>query len=215
MRIIIMGAPGAGKGTQAERLRQRLGIPSVSTGQILRDAIKERSPLGEAAKGYLDAGALVPDEIVAGLLLDRLKNKDCENGYILDGFPRTIAQAEMLTEKGIELDAVISIEVSDDEVERRMTGRRVCPSCGQTYHTEANPPRREGVCDVCSGELVRRSDDEPETVRERLRVYHEATEPIKGYYERMGKLRTIVSSGIIWEVSERILEALGLPHDSH
>lgn len=210
MKIILLGAPGSGKGTQAENIQSRLHIPAISTGAILREAIKRGTKLGEDAKGYIDAGKLVPDGVVVALIRERLSEPDCENGYILDGFPRTIAQAEALDETGIVLDAVISIEVPDDEIERRLTGRRVCEGCGQTYHTLYNPPKREGVCDGCSGSLVRRADDEPETVRSRLKVYHESTEPLKGWYQRKGRLRTVVSSENVAVTTARTAEALGI-----
>lgn len=210
MKIILLGPPGSGKGTQAENIRLRLGIPSISTGQLLREAIKEGAEIGLKAKSYIDAGQLVPDEIVVGMVKERTSLPDCQKGYILDGFPRNIAQAEALEEIGVSLDAVISIEVSDEEIVRRMSGRRVCPGCGQTYHTVFNPPEREGVCGACAMELTIRSDDAPETVKERLKAYHAATEPLKGYYERKGKLKTIVSQEEVSKTTQRMMDALGL-----
>lgn len=210
MRIILLGAPGAGKGTQAENIQSRLHIPAVSTGAILRDAIKQETELGESAKSYIDVGKLVPDRIVVALIRERLSKPDCENGYILDGYPRTIAQAEALEACGIELDVVLSIEVPDDEIERRLTGRRICENCGHSYHMLYNPPRRESSCDNCGGALVRRADDEPETVRNRLRIYHESTEPLKGFYQRTGKLKTVVSHEDVAVTTQRTNEALGI-----
>ncbi len=173
MILIILGAPGSGKGTQAAMVGKSLGIPVISTGDILRSAIREQTEIGAKAKAFVDAGKLVPDEIVAGALQDRLKSGDCENGYILDGFPRTIPQAELLEELGINPEIALSIEVPDSDIERRMAGRRVCLTCNAVFHTEHNPSKTEGVCDACGSSLVRRADDEPETVRERLRIYHE------------------------------------------
>ena len=172
MKLILLGAPGAGKGTQAEILCKKLGIPSISTGNILRAAIKDGTPTGLKAKSYIDAGKLVPDEVIIGIVNERLSQDDCAKGYILDGVPRTIAQAESLEKAGIQFDAVVSIEISEDEILRRMSGRRVCEACGSSYNVEALPPRVEGICDNCGGKLIQRKDDTPETVRERLKVYH-------------------------------------------
>lgn len=210
MRIILLGAPGSGKGTQAENIKSRLHIPAISTGAILREAIKQGTALGADAKSYVDAGKLVPDGVMVALIKERLGQPDCQNGYILDGFPRTVAQAEALEAIGVELDAVISIEVPDDEIERRLTGRRVCSACGRSWHVIYNPPRREGACDGCGGELVRREDDEPETVRRRLKVYHESTEPLKGWYQRKSRLRTVVSHEDVAVTTARTNEALGI-----
>ena len=175
MKLILLGAPGAGKGTQAEILCRKLGIPSISTGNILRAAIKDGTPTGVQAKKYIDAGQLVPDEVIIGIVNERLSQDDCAKGYILDGVPRTIAQAEALEKAGIQFDAVVSIEISEDEILRRMSGRRVCEACGSSYNVEAVPPRVEGICDNCGGKLIQRRDDSPETVRERLKVYHTET----------------------------------------
>ncbi|MCL2030363.1 MAG: adenylate kinase [Oscillospiraceae bacterium] len=210
MRMILFGAPGSGKGTQAALLEKRLGVPAVSTGNILRAAIREGAEVGRKAKSFVDAGRLVPDEIMVEIIKTRLARPDCEKGFILDGFPRTVAQAEALEAAGIAIDHVLDIEVSDEEVERRLTGRRVCQSCEATFHIHGNPPGAEGVCDACGGELVRRDDDAPETVRSRLRVFHEATEPLKGWYERKGKLVTIVAHDTIPNISARIFAALGV-----
>lgn len=210
MNLILLGAPGAGKGTQAEILCKKLGIPSISTGNILRAAIKDGTPTGVKAKSYIDAGALVPDEVIIGIVNERLSQDDCANGYILDGVPRTIAQAEALEKAGIKFDAVISIEISEDEILRRMTGRRVCEACGSSYNVEAVPPRVEGICDNCGGKLIQRKDDTPETVRARLEVYHKETEPLVAFYAARGLLKPVATAGSKEETTARILEALGI-----
>ena len=181
MKLILLGAPGAGKGTQAEILSAKLGIPTISTGNILRAAIKEGTSIGLEAKSYMDAGKLVPDSVIIGIVAQRLEQPDCSGGFILDGVPRTIGQAQALAQAGVTFDHVVSIEISDGEIEERMTGRRVCQNCGAPYHVKAKPPKVEGVCDTCGGPLVQREDDKPETVRHRLEVYHAETEPLKGY----------------------------------
>ena len=191
MNLILLGAPGAGKGTQAEILCKKLGIPSISTGNILRAAIKDGTPTGLKAKSYMDAGQLVPDDVVIGIIKERLQQDDCQNGFILDGFPRTIPQAEALDAMGVQIDRVIDIEVPDDKIVARMSGRRVCEKCGASYHTEYLKPAVDGVCDKCAGALVQRKDDHPDTVKARLKVYHEQTEPLKAYYEKQGKLRIV------------------------
>ena len=188
MKLILLGAPGAGKGTQAEILSTRLGIPTISTGNILRAAIQAGTPTGLEAKGYMDAGKLVPDSVIIGIVADRLRQPDCAKGFILDGVPRTIGQAQALDAAGVTFDKVLSIEISDGEIEERMSGRRVCQSCGAPYHVKAKPPKQEGVCDACGGPLVQREDDRAETVRKRLEVYHAETEPLKGFYEGKGIL---------------------------
>ena len=185
MKLIIMGAPGAGKGTQAARISRHLSIPAISTGDILREAIAAGTKMGELAKTYIDQGHLVPDDVMIGIIKDRLSQEDCRNGYILDGFPRTIPQAEALDALGADIDKVLS---SDDTIVERMAGRRVCPKCGATFHTDHNPPKVEGICDKCGAELIRRKDDAPETVQARLKVYHHQTEPLKDYYQKAGKL---------------------------
>lgn len=210
MKMILFGAPGSGKGTQATQLEKRLSIPAISTGNILRAAIKEGAEVGRKAKSYIDAGQLVPDEIMIEIIKTRLKQPDCEKGFILDGFPRTIAQAEALETQGVEIDRVLNIEVSDEEIERRLTCRRVCQSCAAPYHLNDNPPKSEGVCDACGGALIRRDDDAPETVRDRLRVFHESTEPLKGWYERRGKLVTVVAQEKVSDTSASVVAALGL-----
>ncbi|MDE7055449.1 MAG: adenylate kinase [Oscillospiraceae bacterium] len=210
MKLILLGAPGAGKGTQAEILCKKLGIPTISTGNILRAAIKDGTPTGLKAKSYIDAGALVPDEVIIGIVDERLRQDDCRNGYILDGVPRTIAQAEALEKAGIQFDAVVSIEISEEEILRRMSGRRVCEACGSSYNVEAIPPRREGICDNCGGKLIQRKDDTPETVRARLKVYHTETEPLVGFYAQRGLLRPVRSDDTKEGTTQAILAALGI-----
>ena len=209
MNLILLGAPGAGKGTQAELLIEKLGIPSISTGNMLREAMKNGTELGKKAKQYMDEGALVPDDLILGIVAERVAQSDCAKGFILDGVPRTLAQAEALDAKGVRIDHVVSIEVDDEVIEGRMTGRRVCSKCGASYHIEANPPKTEGVCDLCAGELVIRKDDAPETVRKRLAIYHESTEVLKSYYEKQGKLLLIEGNQPIDAANEQILTAIG------
>ena len=208
MKLILLGAPGAGKGTQAEILSKKLGIPTISTGNILRAAVKNETPIGLKAKSFMDAGKLVPDEVIIGIIVERLAEPDCKNGYILDGVPRTIAQAEAMEKAGIHFDKVISLEVSDAEIEQRMTGRRTCLACGATYHVVANPPKHEGICDQCGGELTQRKDDKPETVKARLATYHTETEPLKGFYAERGVLATVENPGSIEGTTEAVLKAL-------
>jgi len=210
MKLILLGAPGAGKGTQAEILSARLGIPTISTGNILRAAIKDGTPIGLEAKSYMDAGKLVPDAVIIGVVAQRLEQPDCAGGFILDGVPRTIGQAEALDRAGVTFDHVLSIEISDAEIEERMSGRRVCQSCGAPYHVKARPPKKEGVCDSCGGALVQRADDRPETVRDRLAVYHAETEPLKGFYEQKGLLSQVANQSTIEGTTKVIMEALGL-----
>ena len=209
MKMILLGPPGAGKGTQAEVLSRELNIPTISTGNILRAAVKAGTPIGLQAKSYMDAGKLVPDEVVIGMLKERIAKRDCKSGFILDGFPRTIPQAEALDEIA-RIDCALSLEVADDVIEKRMTGRRVCLRCGATYHVEANPPRVKDVCDICGDKLVIRSDDQAEVVRHRLETYHEQTEPLKGYYEAQGKLKSIDGAQGITATEKFAVEALGL-----
>ncbi len=210
MKLILLGAPGAGKGTQAEILSTRLGIPTISTGNILRAAIQAGTPTGLEAKGYMDAGKLVPDSVIIGIVADRLQQPDCAKGFILDGVPRTIGQAEAMDQTGITFDRVLSIEISDGEIEERMSGRRVCQSCGAPYHVKARPPKQEGVCDACGGPLAQREDDRAETVRKRLEVYHAETEPLKGFYEAKGILAPVANQDTIEGTTKVIMEALGL-----
>ena len=209
MNLILLGAPGAGKGTQAELLVKQLSIPAISTGNMLREAMANGTELGKKAKQYMDEGSLVPDELILGIVADRVAQPDCRNGFILDGVPRTLAQAEALEAKGIQIDHVLSIEVDDKDIEARMTGRRVCAKCGASYHVVANPPRVEGVCDQCGGELIVRKDDKPETVRHRLEVYHASTEVLKDFYSKLGRLRTINGSQSIQGANADILKAIG------
>ena len=203
MKLILLGAPGAGKGTQADIIKKTLGIPTISTGNILRAAVKNGTPTGLKAKEYMDAGKLVPDEVIIGIISERLQEPDCANGYILDGVPRTIAQAEALEQAGIRFDAVVAIEIPDEKIIARMGGRRVCENCG------ASPPKKEGVCDVCGGALKQRKDDDPETVRDRLAVYHKETEPLKGFYEARGLLKTVEDQPTVAGTTQLILRALG------
>ena len=209
MKLILLGAPGAGKGTQAEIISRKLNIPTISTGNILREAIKNGTETGLKAKSFMDAGKLVPDDVIIGIVRERVAQPDCANGYILDGVPRTIPQAQALEDAGIHFDRVVSIEIDDAVIEARMTGRRVCGSCGASYHIVANPPKKEGVCDLCGGELVTRKDDAPETVKNRLRVFHAETEALKEFYEKLGILRLVEGNQPIEKASEDILKALG------
>lgn len=208
MKLILLGAPGAGKGTQADILAERLSIPVVSTGNILKEAVQSKSELGQAAQVYMDKGLLVPDDIIIGILKERLAREDCADGFILDGVPRTIAQARALEEMGIEIDRVLSLEVPDEKIIERISGRRVCPDCGATYHVSYKPPVREGVCDKCGGLLVIRSDDDESTVRTRLRVYHESTEQLKDYYSKTGKLREVIGQEKVADTTRETLSAL-------
>lgn len=210
MKLTLLGAPGAGKGTQAEILSKKLGIPTISTGNILRAAMKNGTSVGLAAKSYIDKGALVPDSVIIDIVKERLAESDCANGFILDGMPRTIPQAEALLANGIELDAVLSLEIDDEAIVQRMGGRRTCPCCGATYHIVSNPPKTEGKCDSCGSELTVRADDKPETVRDRLNVYHEQTEPLKGFYENLGLLRSVDNVGSIEDISREIFRVLGI-----
>jgi adenylate kinase len=213
MDFILLGPPGAGKGTQAKLMIDKWSIPQVSTGDILRAAVREGTDLGVEAKGFMDSGGLVPDRVVIGIIAERLKEKDAADGFILDGFPRTIPQAEALQEildqLGRSIDHVISIEVNDEELVTRLTGRRMCKACGESFHVVFNPSTREGVCDRCSGELYQRDDDQEETIRQRLSVYSEQTQPLIAYYEKQGRLRRIEGTGSIEDIFTRVLEAAG------
>ena len=208
MKLILLGAPGAGKGTQAEKICDKFGIPSISTGNIIRAALKNGTEMGLKAKAYMEAGSLVPDEVVIGIIKDRLKEKDCENGFILDGFPRTIPQAQALENMGISIDRVVDIDVPDEKIAARMSGRRVCSKCGASYHLIYKKPQNDSICDACGGELVQRKDDAPETVQARLAEYHEMTEPLKDFYAKLGKLRTVDGQKSIEETTAQILAAL-------
>lgn len=195
MKLVLLGPPGAGKGTQAAELAKELSIPAISTGNIIRAAVKEGTPVGIIAKGYIDKGELVPDETVVSLVEERLKADDCKNGYILDGFPRTISQAEIMVEKGIEVDKVLNIELADEIIVERLSGRRVCLACGAAYHVKFNPPKEEGICGVCGDKLVIRDDDKEDVILNRLSVYHSQTEPLIEFYEKQGKLTSISGEG--------------------
>ena len=210
MKLIMLGAPGAGKGTQAAILSWRLGVPTISTGNILRAAVKNGTPVGLQAKSYMDAGKLVPDQAIIDIIAERLAEPDCVKGYILDGVPRTIAQAEALEASGVRFDCVLDIEVSDEEIVSRMAGRRACPDCGATYHVKAAPPKAEGVCDACGGKLVQRDDDKRSTVLDRLRVYHAQTEPLKDFYAQRGILKSVDNQPTIEATTEAIIAALGI-----
>ncbi len=210
MKLILLGAPGAGKGTQAEKICEKLSIPTISTGNIIRAALKNGTEMGKKAQKYIDAGQLVPDDVVIGIIKERLFEDDCKAGFILDGFPRTIPQAEALDEMGIEIDCVLSIEVPDEKIVTRMSGRRVCPACGASYHIEYKKPEKDGICNACGTELIIRKDDEPATVLDRLHVYHEQTEPLKDYYSKTGKLRTVIGQEEVADTTKLTFETLGL-----
>lgn len=213
MNIILLGPPGAGKGTQAKRMIDRYGIPQISTGDMLRAALKAGTPLGLEAKKYMDKGALVPDEVVVGLVKERIQKDDCQKGFMLDGFPRNVSQAEtldkMLSELGKNIDHVISIEVPNQELVKRLTGRRTCRSCGAGYHVMFDPPKKEGVCDKCGGELYQRDDDNEATVTSRLKVYEDQTKPLIDYYQKQGKLRPINGVGDMEDIFKSITQVLG------
>ncbi len=208
MKLILLGAPGAGKGTQAEVISEKYNIPTISTGNIIRAALKNGTEMGLKAKKFTDAGNLVPDEIVIGIIKERLSEDDCQNGYILDGFPRTIPQAKALDDMGFGIDVALSIEVADSEIVKRMSGRRVCEKCGASYHTEYKKPAKDGVCNFCDGKLVIRKDDEAETVLNRLNVYHEQTEPLKDYYSACGKLLIVEGQDEVKDTTRLVLAAL-------
>ena len=206
--LILLGAPGAGKGTQAEQICKHFSIPAISTGSIIREALKSGTEMGLKAKAYTDAGKLVPDDVVIGIIRERLAKDDCQNGFILDGFPRTIPQAEALDSMGVRIDKVIDIDVPDESIVNRMSGRRVCESCGASYHLLYKKPAVEGKCDLCAGTLVQRKDDHPDTVKARLNVYHEQTEPLKAYYEKQGKLFSVDGRGEIAAITAQIIAAV-------
>ena len=208
MKLILLGAPGAGKGTQAEVISEKYNIPTISTGNIIRAALKNGTEMGLKAKSFIEAGALVPDEVVIGIIKERLAESDCENGYILDGFPRTIPQAEALDTMGFDIDLALSIEVKDEEIVKRMSGRRVCEKCGASYHIEFKKPNVDGKCNFCDGNLVIRKDDEPETVLNRLEIYHEQTEPLKEYYKSCDKLVCVEGQDEVKDTTRLVLAAL-------
>ena len=210
MRLILLGPPGAGKGTLAETLIKKLDVPQISTGDILRSAVKQGTPIGLKAKAYMDAGDLVPDDVIIGVVKERLEEKDCDNGYIFDGMPRTIAQAEALDAQNVTIDAVLSLEVPDEEIIKRLGGRRTCPQCGAIYHVVKKPPGKEGICDVCGAELIIRKDDARETILNRLATYHKETEPLKEYYDKQGKLKTMNGVGSVAQTSAAAFTILGI-----
>ena len=209
MNIILLGAPGAGKGTQGELISSRLHIPTISTGNMLREAMANGTELGKQVKQYMDEGALVPDDVIMSIVAERVAQPDCENGFILDGVPRTLAQAEAIDAKGVRIDYVLSLEVDDDKIAQRMAGRRVCTGCGASYHIVNKPTKAEGICDLCGAAVAIRKDDEPETVKRRLEVYHEATEVLKSYYQAQGKLSLICGDQSIEDAYRDILKAIG------
>lgn len=208
MKLILLGAPGAGKGTQAEIVCDKLQIPAISTGNIIRAAVKEGTGMGVKAKSYIDSGALVPDDVIIGIIKERLAQPDCANGFILDGVPRTVAQAEALEQMGVEIDKVVDIDVSDEAILQRLSGRRVCSTCGASYHTVFKPSHKPDLCDRCGGALIVRKDDEPATVRERLKVYHDLTEPLIDFYRQRGKLVVVKGQSDIGETTALLLKAL-------
>lgn len=208
MKLILLGAPGAGKGTQAEKICDKYNIPAISTGNIIRAALKNGTEMGLKAKSYMEAGQLVPDEVVIGIIKDRLKEDDCKNGFILDGFPRTIPQAKALVDMGIDIDKVVDIEVPDEKITARMSGRRVCAKCANSYHMLYKKPKVDGVCDACGGELIQRKDDAPETVQARLVEYHEMTEPLKDFYDSLGKLVIVEGQEEVADTTKLVFAAL-------
>ena len=209
MNLILLGAPGAGKGTQGELISKELGIPTISTGNMLREAMANGTELGQKIKKFMDEGSLVPDDLILSIVAERVAQPDCKNGFILDGVPRTLVQAEVLDAKGVRIDHVVSLEVKDEEIVGRMSGRRVCTACGASYHIVSNPPKTEGVCDNCGGEVTTRKDDEPATVLHRLEVYHASTEVLKSYYQKQGKLRVVKGNQPIENTHRDILKAIG------
>jgi len=210
MRLILLGPPGAGKGTLAEAIIKKLGVPQISTGDILRNAVKHGTPIGLKAKSYMDAGDLVPDDVIIGVVKERLTEPDCKAGYVFDGMPRTIAQAEALDEQGVPIDAVLSVEVPDEEILRRLGGRRTCPECGMIFHIATKAPKKEGICDACGAALITRKDDQPDTILNRLVTYHKETAPLIAYYEAQGKLKSMNGVGNINDTVAIVFEVLGL-----
>ena len=208
MKLTMLGAPGAGKGTQAKEISEKLNIPAISTGAIIREAIEEGTEFGKKAKLYIDRGDLLPDEMVIGLVTERVKADDCKNGFILDGFPRTLNQATCMEENGIEIDMALSLEVEDEVIVKRLSGRRECSNCRTPYHVVSNPPKQDGVCDMCGAKLITREDDNPETILSRLKVYHEKTAPLKDFFEREGVLKKITGKDTIEETTAEVMEAL-------
>ena len=209
MNIILLGAPGAGKGTQGELIAKKLQIPTISTGNMLREAMKNETPLGKQVKKCMDDGSLVPDDVILDIIAQRISEPDCKDGFILDGVPRTLPQAEAIDAKGIRIDHVVSLEVDDDEIAGRMAGRRVCTACGASYHIVSKPPKTDGICDLCGGKVTVREDDQPETVKRRLKIYHASTEVLKDYYREQGKLRLVYGNQPIACTHQDILRAIG------
>lgn len=210
MRLILLGPPGAGKGTQAEVLTKKLGVPQISTGDILRSAVKNGTPVGLKAKSYMDAGDLVPDDVIIGVVKERLTGEDCKNGYVFDGMPRTIAQAQALDEQGVTIDLVLSIEAPDETIIGRLGGRRACQDCGMTYHVNTKPPLKPDVCDACGSPLIIRKDDDTETIKNRLQTYHKETEPLKEFYSAQGKVKAVKGDCSIAETTVEVLKILGI-----
>ena len=210
MKLILLGAPGAGKGTQAEIICEKLSIPTISTGNIIREAMKNGTEMGLKAKAAVESGKLVSDDVVIGIIRERLSEDDCKDGFILDGFPRTIPQAEALDALGVEIDCVLDIDVKDEVIAQRLGGRRVCPKCGASYHLDYKKPSKDGVCDSCGNDLIQRKDDAPETVLERLAIYHEQTEPLKNYYSKTGKLKSVPGQDKVEDTTKLVFEALGI-----
>jgi adenylate kinase len=208
MRVILLGPPGAGKGTVAKPIIDRYHVPHISTGDLFRENLKNNTPLGQKAKAYMDAGELVPDELVIDLVEDRITRDDCKDGYLLDGFPRTIPQAQALEDMGVEIDKVVDIEVPDEAITARMSGRRVCSKCANSYHLLYKRPKVDGICDACGGELIQRKDDAPETVQARLVEYHEMTEPLKDFYSKLGKLRIVEGQEEVADTTRLVFAAL-------
>ncbi len=208
MNIVLLGAPGAGKGTQAEVIMEALNIPAISTGNIIREAIRNNTDLGKQAKTFIEEGHLVPDKVALGIVKERIAQDDCKNGFILDGFPRTLPQAKALDDLGVNIDKVIDIQVDDKHIQNRLSGRRVCEKCGSSYHIEYKPTKVEGKCDKCGANVIRRHDDDPDVVIERLAVYHELTEPLEEYYKKQGKLYVVLGQKEVEETSKLVLEAL-------
>lgn len=210
MKLILLGAPGAGKGTQAEIICEKLSIPTISTGNIIREAMKNGTEMGLKAKEAVEAGKLVSDDVVIGIIKERLAEDDCKAGFILDGFPRTIPQAEALDKLGVAIDCVLDIDVKDEAIAARLGGRRVCPACGSSYHLEYKRPEKDGICNQCGAALIQRKDDAPETVLERLAIYHEQTEPLKDYYRGTGKLKSVAGQDKVEDTTRLVFEALGI-----
>ncbi len=210
MKLILLGAPGAGKGTQAEIICEKLSIPTISTGNIIREAMKNGTEMGLKAKEAVEAGKLVSDDVVIGIIKERLAEDDCKAGFILDGFPRTIPQAEALDKLGVAIDCVLDIDVKDEAIAARLGGRRVCPACGSSYHLEYKRPTKDGICNQCGAALIQRKDDAPETVLERLAIYHEQTEPLKDYYRGTGKLKSVEGQDKVEDTTRLVFEALGI-----